>query len=48
MYLFSIKPTTHLIPVPSWLDEPNNANHADDFLFVFGFDKKMVDWLRDG
>lgn len=46
MYEFSIKPTTHLIPVPSWLDGPTKAIHADDTLFVFGFDKEMMDWFR--
>ena len=46
MYEFSIKPTTHLIPVPKWLDGPGKAIHADDLYFVFGYDEKMLDWFR--
>ena len=46
MYEFSIKPTTHLIPVPKWLDGPGRAIHADDTFFVFGYDQKMVNWFR--
>ena len=46
MYEFSIKPTTHLSPVPKWLDGPGKAVHADDLLFVFGYDEKLVNWLR--
>ena len=45
MYEFSTAPTTHLIPVPSWLDGPTKANHADDFLFVFGFTDGMLKLL---
>ena len=42
VYEFSIRPTTHVLPVPKWLDGPSKANHADDFLFVFGFTPKML------
>ena len=42
MYELSTAPTTHIIPVPSWLDGPTHANHADDFLFVFGFPALML------
>ena len=42
MYRFSTAPTTNLLPVPSWLQSPTNANHADDFAFVFGFPSKGV------
>ena len=44
IYEFSIRPTSHLIPVPSWLDGPNKANHADDTFFVFGFSDETMDW----
>lgn len=38
VYLFTPAPETHLIPTtPSWL---SGANHADDLLFVFGFDEE--------
>ena len=43
VYEFSIRPTTHLLPVPAWLDGPTQANHADDIFFVFGFTPKMID-----
>ena len=46
MYKFSIKPTTHLIPVPKWLDGPGKAIHADDLFFVFGYDPKLVHWFQ--
>lgn len=42
MYEFSVAPTTHLIPVPSWLDGPTQANHADDIMFIFGFPAQML------
>ena len=43
VYEFSTRPTTHLLPVPAWLDGPTQANHADDIFFVFGFTPKMID-----
>ena len=45
IYEFSTAPTTHLIPVPSWLDGPSKANHADDIMFVFGFPEQMLKLL---
>ena len=45
MYEFSTAPTTHVIPVPTWLDGPTQANHADELLFVFGFSEGMLKLL---
>ena len=41
-YKFSTRPSTHFLPVPSWLDGEGKANHQDDVPFVFGFDKEML------
>ena len=41
-YKFSVKPSTHFLPVPSWIDGPGKANHEDDVPFVFGFDPEML------
>ena len=32
MYTFSVIPSTHVLPVPSWF---NNATHGDEFLYEF-------------
>ena len=42
MYRFSTAPTTHVIPIPSWLRTPTNANHADDIMFLFGFPRQTL------
>ena len=47
LYLFSVRPGTHLLPLPSWLDGPTKANHADDLTFVFGFSDEMIQFFRD-
>ena len=41
-YKFSTRPSTHFLPVPSWIDGVGKANHEDDVPFVFGFDKEML------
>lgn len=41
-YRFATRPSTHFLPVPSWVDGPGKANHEDDVPFVFGFDKEML------
>ena len=46
LYVFSTKPTTHVLPVPSWLDGPTQANHFDDVPYVFGFSEEMVKWFQ--
>ena len=42
LYKFSVKPATHAIYVPTWMDGPTVANHGDDIMFVYGFSDKMV------
>ena len=46
MYEFSAAPATHVHDVPSWMDGPTVATHGDDYMFVFGFSPKMVEWYR--
>ena len=46
MYEFSTSPATHVHDVPSWMDGPTVATHGDDYMFVFGFSPKMVEWYR--
>ena len=41
-YKFAVKPSTHFLPVPTWIDGPGKANHEDDVPFVFGFDPEML------
>ena len=49
MYKFSTRPDTHLLPTPSWLDGPTQANHADEIAFVFGFsDRRNVQYQKMG
>ena len=43
IYKFSTAPSTHVAEVPVWLEDPTNANHADDLPFVFGFPYQMMD-----
>ena len=43
-YKFSTRPSTHFLPVPSWLDGDGMANHEDEVPFVFGFDQEMLDY----
>ena len=43
-YKFSTRPSTHFLPVPSWLDGEGVANHQDEVPFVFGFDQEMLDY----
>ena len=44
MYEFSTPPTSPSSPLPSWLDGPTQALHADDVYFVFGFSDAMMQW----
>ena len=49
MYKFSTRPDTHLLPTPSWLDGPTQANHADEIAFVFGFSgRRNVQYKKMG
>ena len=41
-YKFAVKPSTHFLPVPTWIDGLGKANHEDDVPFVFGFDPEML------
>ena len=43
-YLFelSVRPGTHMLELPSWLDGPTQASHGDDILYVFGYSDRMV------
>ena len=43
-YKFSTRPSTHFLPVPSWLVGDGMANHQDEVPFVFGFDQEMLDY----
>ena len=43
---FSVKPATHLIYVPTWMDGPTVANHGDDVPFVYGFPDQMTSLIR--
>ena len=45
LYEFSVRPTTRVISVPSWLEGPTQAQHADDLPYTFGFSKEFVKWL---
>ena len=42
LFRFSLQMAKHLIPVPKWLDGPQQANHGDDLAYVFGFSDKMI------
>ena len=47
LYELSAGPKSHLRIVPSWLDGPTQANHADDVMYVFGYPDEMVHLFRD-
>ena len=42
LYQFSASPRSHVQTVPSWLDGPGQATHADELLYLFGFSEEMV------
>ena len=42
LFKFSLQMAKHLIPVPSWLDGPQQANHGDDIAYVFGYSDIMI------
>ena len=42
LFRFSLPMAKHLIPVPKWLDGPQQANHGDDLAYVFGFSDNMI------
>ena len=46
LYEFSISPTSHFLPIPSWLNGPTKASHVDDVFFVFGFSKNMMNIIN--
>ena len=46
LYEFSVRPGTHLIDVPLWLDGPTQANHGDEIFFVFGYSDRIVNSIR--
>ena len=46
LYLFSVRPHSHIKQLPSWIDGPTQASYGD-ILFVFGFSEGMLQFFRD-
>ena len=41
IFEFSASPAIHTRYIPSYMDGPTMANHADELMFVFGFSERM-------
>ena len=45
LFEFSMAMAEHLIPVPTWLDGPQQANHGDEIAYVFGYSHRMIQMM---